>query len=92
MSKPHRPMKPLPATLDESAEANVFNLLFYSRVYRHVTVGALMNKREARDALNVALNWLMAALGDMEPMKAHAFMKGFEQIAADSIGYDLDEA
>lgn len=83
-------MRPLPVSLGESAEADIFNLLFYSRVYRIITVGALMNKTQAKDALNVALSWLMATLGEMEPLKAHALMKGFEQVAADSIGYDLD--
>lgn len=91
MSKPHRPMKPLPGMLNESAEVNVFNLLFYSRVYRVITVGAMMNKKELRDALHVALRWMQATLGEMEPLEAHALMKTFEQIAADSIGYDLDE-
>jgi hypothetical protein len=84
-------MKPLPGMLDGSAQVNAFNLLLYPHVHRVVAIRALMKKNDARETLNVALNWLLALLGDMPPMKALGYMKGFEQIAADSIGYDLDE-
>jgi hypothetical protein len=84
-------MMPLPADLGESAEADAFNLLLYPRVRRVVTVRGFMKKNEARDTLNIALNWLLAVLGDMPAMEALAYMKSFEQVAADSIGYDLDE-
>ena len=83
---------PLPADLGESAEADAFNLLMYPNVRRVVTVRGFMKKNEARDTLNVVLKWLLATLGGMDPMEALAYMKSFEQIAADSIGYDLDEA
>lgn len=81
---------PLPAESGESPEADIFNLLFRSEFHRWLIVGFL-NPGQSRKALITALEWLLAVLGGMTPKEARDYMKTFEQIAADSIGYDLDE-
>jgi hypothetical protein len=84
-------MMPLPVNLGESAEADAFNLLLRPHVHRVIAIRALLKKREARETLKVTLNWLLAVLGGMDAHDALDYMKQFEQVAADSIGYDLDE-